>query len=896
MFPRARIAWLSLLPLLAASFGSTARAEDPPDLNRPEAARRLVKKWDFEERKIHVEPVPVGWFRGQDLPPARAREGFPKWNEAELSVETAASGEYSIKLPTRGGSTSLVLSSAVVPAIPEADYAVFARVRTTGLKNARARMSAWLLDRDLKIIDVSRSNGPLVESPDAWSVTNLVLTGQPTAAWIQIELNLLQPEAYDAGGHSPQEVRPQDFDGAAYFDDLTIMQTPRVEVRAASPSNIIVAPEKPGLKVLMRDLTGEPLTVDQLVYNIDGTLVSRTPLQTTSSGQVVSIPLDLKRYGWYRTVLVVSNRDGPVAQRHTDLLYLPPQVGNGQATGGRFGIVADRTPVGQLPEIPTIARRCGAEAVSLPVWREDETGLDSAESMALIASVTDRLIDEGREVTFVLNQAPEDAARSVRGESNEPLAVIASAPEELWMPHLGPLLSSFGERVRRWQLGSATAMPAFLGAHEAEQVDAARKRMRRLVPRPIVTLPWSALEPIGNAIGADALNVSVPWSISADSMGEMIKTWPESVETTAVIELPPPDLFGRRATVIELVKRAVLAWTTGPRMLSIRQPFAWRDGRDAQTVPEVSLAVWRTLATELSGRKVVGELAITDGARVFIAQGKSDSVLIAWNDSADPERAVIRGYLGESNVRVIDPFGNTEESSGPGNSVNIPIPETPIFIEGVDAQLARFRAGMRIEPGFLPARAERHHVEVVIENPWPIAVQGRLHISDPKTWTISPRTNAFSIAPESSARVPIDLAFGLAEETGVQQVTAEVELSADRRYPLLRLPLKLEIGLAAVQFQPSYRVERPRPGAPGNVVVTLLITNQGDKPVTLEAFAQAPGYPAFSAPISSLEPGTSAVRRFLLDGGAERLNGKNIRVGLKELDGTGRINKTLTVK
>src|SRR5262249_38599898 len=155
-------------------------------------------------------------------------------------------------------------------------------------------------------------------------------------------------------------------------------------------------------------------------------------------------------------------------------------------------------------------------------------------------------------------------------------------------------------------------------------------------------------------------------------------------------------------------------------MLSIRQPFGWRDGRDAQTVPEASLAAWRTLATELSGRKIVGELAITDGARVFIAQGKSDSVLIAWNDSADPERAVIRGYLGESNVRVIDPFGNPEPSSGPGNSVNIPIPETPIFIEGVDAQLARFRAGMRIEPGFLPARAERHHVEVVIENPWPI--------------------------------------------------------------------------------------------------------------------------------------------------------------------------------
>jgi Trk-type K+ transport system membrane component len=42
---------------------------------------------------------------------------------------------------------------------------------------------------------------------------------------------------------------------------------------------------------------------------------------------------------------------------------------------------------------------------------------------------------------------------------------------------------------------------------------------------------------------------------------------------------------------------------------------------------------------------------------------------------------------------------------------------------------------VRVEPPFLAARAERHEVEIVIQNPWPIGITGRLRLAEPVEWT-----------------------------------------------------------------------------------------------------------------------------------------------------------------
>lgn len=877
--------------LLLLGFAGVVHAADPA---RPGAAQRLVNEWNFEERDRHAEPIPIGWFRGQDLPPARARPGFPRWNEAELSEESAHSGRFSVKLPTRGGSTSLRLSSAMVPALPGADYLIAAAARTANLSFASASLSAWFLDERLNPIEGTRVVSPPVRSP-VWTEVAVPLLGRADATWIQVELNLLQPaEAPHAGVQEPHAVHGQDYSGAVFFDDLSIRQMPRIEVRPLGLANVITAPDPPRLTLLLRDLTGEKLTTRVRLYDDSGREAGERSFPTASRNEPFEFEPAVDAFGWWRAVLTVSNETGPIAAAWTDFLYLPRLAIAPPGTDGLFALAARRTPLERLGDTATLASRTDADGMHLPVWHSDLTREALGPAFAGIRGAAERLTDERREVTFVLADAPAELV-AASGGAEHPLDLLAQG-DGAWREYLSPIVVAFGERVRRWQLGDEPPPGPPTDDSALGKASAAREALRQHVPRPSIQLPWDATHVLPDSgPPGDGLVLRLPSALPPEAFSTIARTFEVAEDLTVHIELPDADRFGRRAAVIELVRRTVAAWQAGWTRLVIDEPWSLREGRDAQILPRPELAAWRTLAAHLKGRRIVGELPVSEGARAFIAQGQSDSLLIAWNESAEPRDAQLRGYLGHDRIEVTDVFGN-QASAGDDRSGMIQLTEWPLFIRGVDPELARFRSALRAEPAFVQARAERHRIEVVMENPWSVTVQGRFRIAEPMQWNINPRVSTFSIPPGGSVRLPIDLAFGLGQEAGAHTLMSEIELTADRRYPVLRLPLRVELGLDTVQLMASYVASPPGPAGERDLIVTLVATNLGDKPVTLEAFAQAPGFPAFSAPISAIEPGASAVRRFRLENGAERLRSRSVRVGLRESDGTGRINRTLTIQ
>ncbi|MBZ0171017.1 MAG: hypothetical protein K8E66_01420, partial [Phycisphaerales bacterium] len=96
------------------------------------SAERITRRFDFEERDTNPGKLPRFWIRAQHDPPSRVRPGFPLWNQGHLDYDVSASGAGSVRLPTRGGSASLLLDPGVVTVFPDADYVVTARVRTEG--------------------------------------------------------------------------------------------------------------------------------------------------------------------------------------------------------------------------------------------------------------------------------------------------------------------------------------------------------------------------------------------------------------------------------------------------------------------------------------------------------------------------------------------------------------------------------------------------------------------------------------------------------------------------------------------------------------------------------------------------------------------------------------------
>ena len=161
---------------------------------RPAAAGRLVRVFDFEEQQTNPGEVPQFWFRNQDMA-SRSKPGFPNWNRGVLvyDEQLACDGHGCVRLPTQGGSSSLMLETGVLPIFADTDYRVFAHVRTDGLKFARAALIARFVDTQGNVIAGSERMSEPLQSDQTWRQVTVDLTSADSrAAFIQLELVLLQ--------------------------------------------------------------------------------------------------------------------------------------------------------------------------------------------------------------------------------------------------------------------------------------------------------------------------------------------------------------------------------------------------------------------------------------------------------------------------------------------------------------------------------------------------------------------------------------------------------------------------------------------------------------------------------------------------------------------------------
>ncbi len=910
---------VALAAMACLGCGQAARA----DVERPAAARRVLRLFDFEERPLNQEAVPRHWFRAQNDPPGRIRPGFPSWNKAEFDSSRHVSGSWSVRLPTRGGSTSLRLSSGVLPAIPGADYAVSASIRTEGLKHAAGRLSARFLNERRLAIRESESRSALVRTAgEGWETVSLELPGAyAEAAWIQIDLELLQPIDVEDGrrGAPPrdalakQRTWEEDYAGAAWFDDVLVSQLPRVELAAAAPGGVFVAPTPPTLRGSVRDLTGERLRTRLTVTDMDGRVESREERALPAGDAPMEWSPKVASLGWRRATLEVLNDEGAVGKASTSFVWLPPIDGRdrpkslrkGRASrvfleAAKFGLTADESLPAQVRALPDIARAAGVGAVTLSAWSASLQRGGVRDFVEAMDEVVERLVAGNVAVTLAVGRIPEELSLALQTDPDSALALIggdiAAEPEQAWTPYLREALNKFGQRVRRWQIGRTGDTSAFyrsaLGA-ELDKVDAA---FGRLVPRPTLVVPWGAEQKPDARLGTRrAIAVTLPYGVQEASIEAVVRGLKGVAEPTIVIEPPPQDLFGARASVNALIKRAAAAWSVEAPSLALAQPWDW-EGREG-VAPHAALAAWRTLSEHLGGRRVVGEMPVARGVRCLILEGQdAGGALLAWNETASESEAVIRMHLGEGEITLFDPFGNASAPRKEDADHVIPLTDAPVFIEGADIPLARFRAGFRVDPGFIPAEAAVHTAEIELSNHWPTPIAGVLRLTDPASWKIEPRVIPFDIPAGKTARFPVDIVFGVGEEAGPKRVRAEADVTADRAYGKVKMAATVEVGLITTQLSASYSIIPDPAGTPRDVSVTLQITNTGSDPVSLQAFALAPGFPREQAPVGALGAGQTAVRRFVFAGGAQRLLGKRIRVGLVDVAGSGRLNKSIMIQ
>ncbi|MFG0259530.1 MAG: hypothetical protein ACF8LK_04175 [Phycisphaerales bacterium JB041] len=916
-------------------------SQPSPD-RRPRAAQRTVAVFDFEDQRSSSLDVPAGWVRAQHDPLVpRDRPGFPIWNLARLDFTVAASGQGSLRCDVEGGSASLRLKPGELPVFPMGEYAVRAMVRTEGLVNARPRLVVRALDREGRPIPGSQRQ-TIVETLDTeWQPVEVVLPGVfADAAYLQIDLEVIQPQEFRRESLLQHQVWAQDFDGAAWFDDVVIRQVPQLHLKTTSPLNVVSRPDTPTLATDMRDLAAEELVATTRVYDARRALVAESTRAIRTGRESWQWTPDLPELGWFRAEVELASAGLVVAKKTCEFVWLetPKEHRTRYRTGpgfdgdatratfipsGGLGIQLTALPPGEPAEIARALQTLGVDHVTLPVWERGLRERDVPAHVDRLRAIITALRAAWIEPRLSLPFAPDELARPLRLRPGDVLDVMALDPA-VWSPYLADAADRLGTSATRWQIGASGSGAIHDHANAVALLATLRAELARLIPGVEIAGGWRIDLPADAAAGSGINAASVllpPWTASAH-LTEATEPWRDGVAVEYVLDPLTTRHHSERDVAAELVRRAARLWSTqtGSAELpafdaAIAEPWEPAPGAHAIARPTVAAAVWRTIADQVRDRAFAGEWRVGRGLRCLVfapLDGGTDrgGLLIAWREDAPDDRAHLTAALGDAPVTVTDVFGNTHtiapqtDEEGTHQVHTVPLSAEPVFIEGIDTGLVRFLSSLAFESSTIQSVAGERTHEVVISNPWSVPASGRLIITEPggyddaarsrdRSWEITPRSIGFDVPAGETLRVPVTVSFSRAIEAGPIDIVFDTDLVAEREYGWVRSGVPGEIALDGIELDVAYRKPAAAPDA--DLIVEATVTNTGQSTRSFDAFAFGPGMPRVRASIGSLEPGQSVVRYFPFPKAAAALRGQRVVVSIAEAEGPGRLTKGVDV-
>ena len=927
----------TLAQTIESTLQSNTQSEDHQDSTkgkRPASAGRVVRAFDFEERDYNPLPVPLGWIRAQEDPDVpRVRPGFPIWNGALLDYKTPSyAGIGSVILPTAGGSTSLILRRGEINIFPNADYIISARVRTSGLKHAKARVVARLLNQVGDQIEGAEVASKLVNTKGEWDQIAIEVEGvYKEAAFIQVELELLQPkQQFEVNAIEPFAVWEQDYSGAAWFDNLIIAQLPRLEISTGTAGNIVESDSPPPLRLLVRDLTGDQIIAKIRVFDVHAKEVDSETLVNGSRRVRLDWTPKLPGFGWYRAMLEVTADDQLVGVRTLDFIWASPS--NTNPDSGMFGIRTRLTNDKIAQSAAVLIKGTGVTRASVELWNESTT-LEDLDKESTEMKAISELLDMGTDLRITIARLPAELAKDLAKDPHEVLPVFAG-PSKSWVKWGSAMFDQFGQGVDKWQFGDQPTQEDATTLNK--ELDAIAKALTGYVPGPILVTPWSIDRPIepavvqpgreqlvidNNATNEESMKIVVEdWNQAAQSNDDSNPAQSPSLGMVLSPLYPPGQWSGVESwsSVGTLARKAISFWWNASLSQGNNDAFdlelkdAWwiSPGKRGQVMPAPELVVWRTLATHLGTRKAVQELDFIPGVRMLVAGNKGseesdeEGILVLWLDDPSLTPTMLNLPLADGPVSQFDMFNNKTiiplELVG---SLDLPIHHvkvgrSPIIIKGVNTKLVRFLNSIELSPNKLQSKSGVHKHQLMLENPWPYTIRGKVFIVEPggysgstgdidRSWEISPRVIPFVLDANEIKQIPVDIAYSIGELAGTKRLTFDVELSADADYPLMRVHRHIDLGLEGIDMRLT-----ARKGHDGITIVTVHVTNNLPTPQDFEVIAIPPNEARLRRSINSIKRGEQASREFAF---TKANSGDQIIVALILRESSVRLNKAVSV-
>ncbi len=879
-----------ILSLLIFAFTAAAQTVDTD---------RVLRTFDFEERRLgNVEDVPMNWEKvtGPQL---------PHYVVGRLTTDRHRSGNYSFRMDLDGSSCIYRYEPGQIRVQFGAHYRVEGFCQTTPLTYARARLTAYFTDLDYHpILSTVKHSEPFAstETDDDWHLLSTELTADdPQAAFLVIEMELLQPNLYATSSLGERALFLQDIHGTAWFDDIMVSQVPQVVLSTDRPGNVFRRGEAIKLTVTLNDRHTDDLATQLIVRDAkDRPVYQQTSGLDMASAQ--SLGPGMKRMsmvlpqllpGWYRASLSISSRGVFVGQEQLDLVLLAdtaPQV----MPDPRFGIIATNLPFDAWSQLPDILPLLSAGRVKLAVWSEagDVQQVDSAAFDQLLEGLAER----GITPTACLISPPPGMVKRINGKTW--LQLLQANPQD-WRGPLAYLISRHANHLDRWQLG-ADGSDEFVTNPDMRLVyKMVYRQFANLVDNPDLAMPWPAWYEMDGELPA-TVALSVPPSVLPNEIPlymEDIKSH-QGHNLSLSLQLLDRDTYGREMQIQDLAQRVVYALAAGANRIDLPLPFTVRQ-RDGRTVtePQELLIIMRTLVTMLGGSTYRGQVPIADGVQCFLFDNQGQGVMVLWDKGNQHGVRQLAVNLGDHAVRV-DLWGNAvpllqvsptnDDADDSSAAVKLSLDAMPVLLVGIDSQLAQLRASVGFDQPLIESSFEPHTRHFRFVNPYRQAIGGTLKLKAPRGWTLNPPTFSFTLNPGETFDREVTIEFPYNSFAGPKTIDALFTIQADRN-SVFTVPTTLTLGLSDVGTQTLAL----RDGH--DVVVQQMITNYGESPINYTAFAVYPGQPRQERLVTNLEPGRTTIKKYRMVN-VDFSKDSKVRAGVKELDGTRILNEEVEIE
>jgi hypothetical protein len=756
--------FLSLLVLSGTlSLQGQGYLADPQDVKSvpPSAAKaagpRIMKLFDFEERKIHFNPLPMYWHKYDNGDNGE----FPHFATGKLSEAHSRSGAYGFQLLSEGGSVGYVFDRRRIQAKPGNDFQVSGYVHLENAYHCRAKITCAMTNRRGEIIADSTRHSELVGTADhdgqGWARLDLYVPGNyPDARYITLTLFLLQEQQWSRRARLENQIFYRDVKGAAWFDDISVIQLPRIVLETEKPANVFESYEIPEI---LLDVEGVGTLDYQVKLDILNARNERirskewilTGVEGTKTTSVFSYP-ELSA-GYYKAEISIYSADHLIAVRNLTFIKCAPLVGMPAATGNQFGIVALDDQAGDWQTTTHLAHYANAKWLKLPVW----SGTDEAASLSNQKNLDAKLLElQNKRIHIIAAFTdPPDTITQHLDHDHRGIIDVFSQDPQIWRSQVAIVLAQFAQQIPFWQVGSPYVVAAGMWDSRFEPVVAQlNAEFVKFIKDPAIAVSLeNHLDVDNRQVGTEYLSLRLPAHIRPSEIPTYLAEHHDKGfgHLWATVEALPQKEYARPKRLIDFAKRLVYTQSAGPEFIFVNHPWSQVEYNARQVVePYEHFLVFRTLSDLLGNVTYVGRFELASGIPAFIFENHHQGFLVTWNENfVDPEkRSDVSFYFGAS-PHLTDIFGNPVASEYDKNRMTqFQVSRWPVLLSNIDSSLAEFRSKLQFSPAVFEATVTSQKLTLSIANTFDTAISGRIRFpqDDNSPWTLSPSSFTYMLS------------------------------------------------------------------------------------------------------------------------------------------------------